>query len=714
MRWAINDPGHVALRRAVRTTLGTAIAVAVALRIMPNSPGVVLAAFGVFALLGFADFGGTLGRRFAALVSTGVAGVVLIAIGALAAGVIWREVVVTFLVTGTLAYIVVLRGAFANAAPALTVVFVVTVMVATSTEQLLPLLQGYALAVVIAIPITLFVFPRRTPAHVRAACVLALRTLAEHERNRLAGHPRDVLALEGALQALRSSYLGNPFRSTGFRRSDRALMSLVGQLQALLTATRRTAEVPTPVSDLPGNTDYIETTIECLDSLADALQGLPATSPTGRPLAHAWASEWDVAVRCLQNSTPDTLEDDLRRIAHAFPDRALGISTVRLSILVRRVLHLPAEEFDTGSHTVPEPPDYVPWTALRTQFTLKSPWLRSALRTGVALAVAAGVVETLGLAHGFWVLLGVIATLRQDSLGTLRTALLAVGGTFAGALVGAGILLTFSGDEPVIVVAFLVMAFLSVLFQGTAPFALAQGVFSLYVVLVFSIVAWPPDLSTATDRVLDIAIGAGISLVTAFLLWPRGVVAGLKANVLEAIDLARLVLEEAFGEFFHGAQYDGRPPDVKQMQAAMARSKEVVEVELGSHDPRQIERAVLWEQLIDDLRALAVTGSLVSAWAGDGRALEDAAPAMVRPIREDVAAVSREWTQVRAILTGDEIPTDPVFDPIVPRTMDAVGAADLNDPEVADRALAAIWAHGWLSLTYGAALAARQPAKSLA
>ncbi len=687
---------------------------AAALWLLPGSPGIVLAAFGVFALLAFADFGGTLGRRFVALISTGIAGVILITVGTLAAGVVWRVVVVTFLVTGTLAYIVVLRGVFANAAPALTVIFVVTVMVATSTDQLPAMLQGYAVAVVIAIPITLFVFPRRTPAHVRAACVLAMRTLAEHERNRLAGHPHDLLALDGALHALRSSYLGNPFRSTGLRRADRALLSLVGNLQALLTATRRTAETPTPVSDLPGNTESIHKTIACLDSIADGLQGDAITEPTGAALAQAWAAEWDVAVQCLQDSTPESLEGDLRRIAHAFPDRALGISAVRLSILVRRFLGLPAETFDTGTHTVPEPPDYQPWAALRTQFTTKSPWMRTALRTGVAMAIAAGVVEILGLAHGFWVLLGVIATLRQDSLGTLRTALLAVGGTFGGALVGAGLLLLFTGDEPGMVVAFLITAFLSVYFQGTAPFALAQGVFSLYVVLVFSIVAWPPDLSTATDRVLDIAIGAGISLATAFLLWPRGVVAGLKANVLDAIDRARLVLQEAFGEFFRGAKYDGRLPDIKQLQAAMARASEVVEVELGSHDPRQIERAGMWERLIDDLRTLAVTGSLVSTWAGDGPALKDVAPALMEPIRQDCEAVSREWALVRSILAGESAAHDLTFDSIVPRTMEAVGSTDLGERAVADRAVAAIWAHGWLWLSFEAALTARQPAEALA
>ena len=698
----------------MRTTLGAGVAVAVALRVMPGSPGIVLAAFGVFAILAFADFGGTWGRRLAALIGTGIAGVILITIGALAGGVIWRVVIVTFVVTGALAYSVVLRGAFANAAPALTVVFVVTIMVTTSTEQLIPMLQGYALAVVIAIPITLFVFPRRTPARVRAACVLALRTLAENERNRLSGQPRDLLALDGALQALRSSYLGNPFRSTGFRRADRALLSLVGNLQALLTAARRTAEASTPLSDLPGNTESIHTTIACLDSLAGGLQGDAITEPSGAAVAQAWAAEWDVAVQCLQDSTPESLEGDLRQIAHVFPDRALGISAVRLSILVRRFLSLPAETFDTGTHTVPEPPDYQPWAALRTQFTTKSPWMRTALRTGVAMAIAAGVVEMLGLAHGFWVLLGVIATLRQDSLGTLRTALLAVGGTFGGALLGAGVLLLFSGDEPVMVVAFVITAFLSVYFQGTAPFALAQGVFSLYVVLVFSVVAWPPDLSTATDRFLDIVVGAVISLATAFLLWPHGVVAGLTKNVLDAIDRARLVLQEAFGEFFHGARYDGRPPDIKQMQAAMARTSEVVEVELGSHDPRQIERAVLWERLIDDLRTLAVTGSLVSTWAGDGPALEDVAPELMDPIRQDCEAVSREWALVRSILAGESAAQDLTFESIVPRTMEVVGAADLNDRAVADRAVAAMWAHGWLWLSFGAALTARQPAKALA
>jgi len=712
MRLSFNDPEHIALRRAVRTTVGVTIAMAAGLRFMPGSPGLVLAAFGTFAILGFADFGGSMGRRLVALLATGIAGLALIAIGIAAATSVVSVVLVTFVVTGGLAYIVVLRGAFANAVPALTVIYVVTVMVGTSTSYLGSMMLGYLLAVGLSIPITLFILPRRTPRHIRDACVTALRTLAAHERRRAAQEPRDLEGIDAAIAKLHHAYLGNPFRSTGIRRSDRALVTLVGQLQGLLVTTRQQAEAPRPLSDLPGTQEFIGEAAQCLDALATALEQPHRANPSAAKLVGGWVDQWDEAVRILHDCPDDQLEKRLRTVAHAFPDRAMAIATIRVAILVRRVLNLPDEEFDTGSHTVPDPPDFVPWKALRTQFTLKSPWMRTALRTGFALAMAAGVVEIVGLAHGFWVLLGVIATLRLDSLNTLRTSLFAVGGTFAGALVGAIILILAGGDEPIVVVLFLVTAFLAVLFQGTISFVVAQAMFSLYVVLTFTIVTWPPDLSTATDRVVDIAVGAAVSLVTAFLLWPRGVLSGLRGNVVNAIEQARDLLHRAMAELIKGGDHGAEAAE-PTMRAAMARSQEVVEVMLGSHSQDAVQRAIHWQQLQDLLRTLSVTGILLSNWSHDRPPLAKTVPPLVAPLEGDEESASREWELVRDVITGEQMPPAKPFAPIVPRAVDRLDDVDLHDVAVADRVVGALWSHGWLELTYASAVAARAPAETL-
>lgn len=711
MRLRINDPGHVGLRRAIRTTVGVTIAMIVGLSLLKGTPGVVLAAFGTFALLGFADFGGPMARRLVALLLTGAAGFGLIGIGVLAAESTWSIVVVTFIVTGAIAYAVVLRGAFANAAPALTVVYVVTVMVSTSPTQLTPMLYGYAIAVLVSIPITLFLLPRRTLAQVRTACAGALRTLADTERRRLNGQPPDAHRLDEAITSLQGSYQGNPFRSTGVRRSDRALIILVGQLETLLVATRSHVTRKTPMSDLPDSAALVTEVADCLEEQARALE-VKGGATSGAALVRRWVGQWDAAVESVMSSTATDREHRLRSVAHAFPDRAMTIATIRLSVLVRRVVGLPDEDFKSDGHTIPDPPDFVPWRALRTQFTLRSPWLRTALRTGAALSIAAAIVEIVGLSHGFWVLLGVIATLRQDGLGTLKTSLLAVVGTFAGALVGALILLLSLTDEPLIAGLFVIAAFVAVYGQSVFPFALAQAVFSLYVVLTFSLVAWPPDISAAADRVLDIAVGAAVSLATAFLLWPRGIATGLARNVYDAIDLACHLLNDAVRQWLNGGPQTDEA-DIYPVRIAMARSAEVVEVLLASHRQRDLERAELWSALLDELRTLVVTGQLVAAWAADRPPMHERTPALVAPLKDDETAASGEWHEVLRILTRGGADDATSYSPFVPRALDHLEPHDVTDRLVADNVVGAIWAHGWLGLTFDAAVAARKPAALL-
>jgi len=709
VRLRFNDPGRVGLHRAVRAAIGTTAALVLALTLLPGTPAGVLASFGSIALLGSADFGGSARRRIISLLATGFAGVVVIAIGGLAAGSVWSIVAVTFVVTGILAFLVALRGTFASACPALTKVYVASAMVTTSLSDVPDLLAGWGIAVAVAVPVTLLILPRRNLAPVRQACIGALRALASAAHNRSQGRVMDPAPIDAARTHLRDSYLGNPFRAAGLSRTDRALQVLVGQLEALLTAMTRGTAYSSPMSVLPDTADLVAASATALDAQARALDSTASAPPRVAPVVDLWVSQWASAVAVLGSDEYGPPPERVRIVHAAFPDRAFAISVVRLGILVRRVLRLVPEDLDETAHSIPQPPLAHPWRDLASQVTLRSPWMRTALRTGVALAVAVLVVELIGLAHGFWVALGVIATLRMDGVATLRTSLLAVAGTFAGALIGYVLLVTEATHPVLMWIALVLVIFLAVYTQATTAYVVGQAAFSLFVIVAFSVINWPPQLKTIDDRFIDIVVGAAISVIVALLMWPRGVAAGLLGNVTDAIRQGCTLLSHAVEDLLYGP---GRvtPAELTEVSAAFTRSREVVEASLASRAPDSATRAQDWEGVIDDIRTLTVSAHLIAEWAGDGPPMAATVPELVAPIQSDLHTACEAWQQtVRRIDGATAEVRTPAPDSIA-ALQGVAGRVDLTSPTIAGRMVSATWTHGWIHMTYRAGLLAPVPA----
>lgn len=708
MQLRIHDPGRVGLHRAVRAAIGTTVSLVLALTLLPGTPAGVLAAFGSMALLGTADFGGSARRRTTSILATGVAGAILIVVGGLAAASVWSIVPVTFVITGSLAFLVALRGTFASACPALTTVYVASAMVAVSFTDIPALLAGWGIAVAVALPVTLLILPRRNLAPVRRACVGALRALAAAAHDRAQGKPMDAAVIDAAHEQLRDSYLGNPFRAAGLNHADRALQVLVGQLEALLSAMTRGSSYSDSMSPLPDTAELVLASADALDAQAGALALVDPSPPRVRPVADLWGDQWSSAVRVLGDDAYGTPAARVQVVSAAFPDRAFAISVIRLGILVRRVLGQPPDELGASEHTIPQPPAAHPWRELASQATLRSPWMRTALRTGVALALATLVVEVIGLAHGFWVVLGVIATLRMDGVSTLRTSLLAVGGTFAGALVGYALLVT-EGTHPVLMwIALVLVIFLAVYTQATTAYVIGQAAFSLFVIVAFSVINWPPQLKTVDERFTDILVGAAISVLVALLMWPRGVAAGLLGNVTEAIRQGCELLTNAVEDFLRGP---GRvtPGELTEMSAAFSRSREVVEVSLSSRSADAIERARAWEGVIDNIRTLTVSGHLIADWSGDGPPVATTVPPLTAPLQADLDGAVSAWKGTIRRIEGETVAA--VVGPDSLTDFQQVAAqVDLTNPAIAGRMVSSIWTHGWIHITYRAGVLAPVPA----
>ena len=702
MALRIHDPGHIALRRGIRAAIGVPLATGLALLLVPNTPGGLIAAFGSLGLIATCDFGGSTRRRLTSLLGAAAVGAVLICIGALAGLTLVSAVLVT-LITGTaLAFSAVLHGSVASGAPAMTVVYVAATTVGVSLDKAWTLLAGWGIAVAVAIPVSLFVLPRRNTAPVRQACARALLTVADAAEARAQGLALDIDALQGAQEDLQKSYLGNPFRASGFNARDRSLIVLVGQVQALLAAFARSRIYAAPACDRPQTRALSHRAAVGLREAAHALSQPDAPPPNGMAVAEGWQEQWNEATEVVADEKVGTVSDRAETVYSMFPDRATAISALRIIILTRRVLGAPAEDYPQSPHVIPEPPVSEGRVELRAQASLGSPWGRLALRTGIGLSLAVLVVYITGLAHGFWVVLGVTAILRFDGLTTLKMAGQAVAGTFIGAALGYLILVLDMNHLAWLWIGLIIATFVAVWAQGAINFVVGQAAFSMFVIIGFSVLSWPPDLATAAQRVQDITIGAIVSVMIALLLWPRGVLRGMTSNVSAAIRASNRLLTEAVGAMVNGADRLDRSV-LSETTGAILRSQEVVDLSLSSSNAGGAAFAYGWQCVIDELRTPTVAGHLLADWASDGPALADIAPALGGCLEKDLAVVTTAWSGVADEVDGQMPQQRPGDPPTLPAISREAAGLDLGARTVSDRVVATIWTHAWLLMSLHAA-----------
>ena len=709
MKLQVHDPGSVALRRGIRAAIGVPIACLLALWLLPASPAALVSAFGSLCLIAICDFGGTPMRKLRLLVGAGLVGGLLVVIGVVASSNLVSAVTVTFVVGALLAFSGVLRGSVAASGAAMTIMYVVAVTLGLPAHEVLKALVGWGVALLVAIPISLFILPRRDLSAVRQACVGAVLAFADAIEARAHGVQPDRQSIDAAQDALRRSYLGNPFRAAGLSHRDRALVGLAGQMQGLLSTAGHGRAYPTPMLDEPITVRLNAGSARVLREAAAALSGNTSLNPSAIEIVGEWRGQWANAMAILGGDTSKPVSQRVRDVDALFPDRAMAVASVRVVILVRRVLGLPDEDYDAGPDlpAIPAPPVASGRDDIRANLTLKSPWTRQALRVGLGLSIAVLVVSLMGLAHGLWVVLGVTSVLRFDSLTTMRTAGYALLGTFGGAALG---YLVLAADTSYVVVLWIVLVavtFLAVWVPVALGFAWGQAAFSLFVIVAFTLMTWPPNLATASQRFEDVVVGALVSIVVALLLWPGGVLSGTIANVADAVRTSTRLLRQAVGSLVVGETVV--PGIVAESGRAMVRSEEVVELSISSTNGAATDYAHQWQEIIDHLRNPNVAGRLLAGWAQGKPPIGSAIPALTEPLMAELDAVTRVWDGVAAEINGAlsrDAPEDPQTLPAIAGVAESL---DLRDSAVTDRLVAAIWGHGWLRMCLSAGRACEVP-----
>jgi uncharacterized membrane protein YccC len=669
-----HDPDLAATRRAGRTAIVMPALFALCTQVLHNGTMASFAAFGSFGMLLLVEFTGPMVQRLRAHVGFAVAWAVLISIGTVVADTPWLAVLVTLVVGFAVLFIGVVSSVLAGASTALLLGFVLPVASPAPYTQLPDRLAGAGLAAAASILAIALLWPRSSTDPLSAPAARVCRTAAAQLRYDASRFARDPDApstkacrsaadeAAEADQALRRVFIRTPYRPTGLSVSSRALVRLVDELTWLsaIVADSAPRADEVPVCD-PDAHAVRRAAAELLDRAADLLEepngDLEALREADERLRAAMDSMVHGSTARLPVHRPsDGSEAQVTAFVGtldvSFRAQELGFATLQVAGNVELVAA--AERRSWPEKVLGREPGALgtPLAAARerAQAHLEphSVWLHNSFRGAVGLGVAVALANVTSVQHAFWVLLGTLSVLRSNALNTGQNALRAVGGTVAGSVLGA-LLLVLIGHHGT-ALWFLLPA--AILVAGIAPavisFAAGQAAFTVVLVVLFNI-GQDPDWHIVFFRVQDIAIGCGVSALVALFFWPRGAGAAMDKALAEAYTDSAAYLAGAV-EYGLNRCSEGRPtgsaPDREGRLAAAAarRLDDAFRSYLAEHGAKPIPLADIVTLVTGVIGLRLAADAVLALWrqAGQGLLESDGARLELLAAAERVAAWYRE------------------------------------------------------------------------
>ena len=701
MALTIRDPGHIGRRRGIRAAIALPVALAVTLNVVDDHTGAVFAALGCAAMLITADFAGTLQRRLRAYLLTGLIVTPVILLGWAASHTVVSAVVTTLVVAFGIAFVSLLRGTFAVGAPAVMLTFVVAITLGGPVEAVPGYLEAWWIAVAVSTIAALTIVPRDVRAPIRKALSDTLARGAAAVRaiwvDGSALHDVDarLAQLRASVERLDSVYDGNPFRPSGATQHDRALTLLVNHVNSAALLLSGTVDPQAQRADLP----QLEGRSKIAADLATALDDV------SRAVLDATAVPSAAALDAARDRHRTSLEMWVLASTQAGVDPHVVGEAVRADHLLRMAALMGEQMVALGREfngAAPEDLEYEPpiprqpLSALMVaHLNVGSPWLRTALRTAIGLSLAVLVVQLTGLAHGFWVLLGVLSVLRYDGAGTRRLAIPAIVGTVIGVLIATVLLFSF-GTHSIVLWAFLPAAvFLAAWAPIAVSFPVGQAAFSGFILIALGIIAWPPNLTTGLIRIEDILIGIVVALVVGLLMWPRGALGALHSEIADGLRASTAYLSlavRALTEFVD-------PRDIAharlEARAASERASDTYDMAIMQRGTGSSE-ALRWASMATATHLVLAIGRILGLLVSDPPILS-AAPSTIPIVAAASAASNLHWSTVsqRMADDADYQPAGGVAGPM--RALEMPEPIDVRDLASARAYVASVWTINWLA-----------------
>jgi uncharacterized membrane protein YccC len=455
-------------------------------------------------------------------------------------------------------------------------------------------------------------------------------------------------------------------------RSARAGMSPVGQgllvqvrgADALFDAIIALAEVREAASQHAGENQLGAEVDRVVPELIGSMKALAVAIAQQHDhldlaaLDQAMAAVSKKALELTQSLPPHAVDEavslDLQSIAGALQRAGARVHAAADTLTQHGERHTVAPPPMLGSPSRPARLQTV-INLLRNNFTLQSLAFCHALRLGLTTTAAVALYAGLGLPHGAWVTLTVVAILKPNFGGTYQQAIQRVSGTVAGSIVGA-----------LLAAAVIKLLFLDLLLipLGILAFSIMAWHYGLGVLFLTSFVlvllntVQPGHWDFAVIRSLDTMIGGLLALLAGYLLWPSWERQRLPAQLARTItaNLAyfRIVMSGYLGQPAERAtlQAQRAQAQVENTNAAAAFQRLLSEP-IVQHGPVAPAYSLVTynQRLYDSITSLAVAQAL-----GNGPRLlpgVDTFSTQVERVLQDLAQALRTGVRPTALPSFD-------------------------------------------------------------
>jgi uncharacterized membrane protein YccC len=593
-----------------------------------NAQMATFTAFGGFASLVVASFGGSRRDKAAAHLGLAVIGSIGLIIGTSVSGVKWLAVLVTIPVAFGIFFAGVAGPNAASGVTAAMFPYVLSVVTRGTVSMIPDRLAGWWLASVVSAVAVLVLSPRSPGDRLRAAAAGSARALAAQLEASVQGtaSTADHGAGQAAKHELLNAFDSTPYRPTGLATPDQALASVV-QLLEWCTALIADATDGHPNLDRAARSDrelFAETAVvlrQTGDLLADqdGSAALPDMDELERRREASAAYH-----RSAADGDYDSTEAAAR---HAFHAQAISIA-VRALVADTLIAARRADPETIAARrrgwfgAPPEGTEAERRTAalhgalgvLVRHASLRSVWFQNSLRGSLALAAAVAVADVSGVQHAFWVVLGTLSVLRTNASSTGSTALRALGGTTVGFVVGAVLMVGIGTSPAALWTALPIAVAVAAYAPGALPFAFGQAAFTIVIVVLFNLLA-PVGWTVGLLRIEDVAIGCAVSLVIGVLFWPRGAASVVGDDLADAFRRGAAYLTQAV-DWALGTRHD--PPDTGTAAVtAGIRLDEALRAFLAEQGAKKLSKQDLWMLVMATMRLRLTAYSLAGLQAAD-------------------------------------------------------------------------------------------------
>jgi uncharacterized membrane protein YccC len=689
-RWSVP-----AALRALRAVLVIPPLFALTYKGIGNPQMATFTAFGGFASLVVASFGGSRRDKITAHFGLAVIGSIALIIGTSVTGIKWLAVLVTIPVAFGIFFAGVAGPNAASGVTAALFPYVLSVATPGTVSTIPDRLAGWWLASVVSAVAVLVLSPRSPGDRLRTAAADSARALAAHLEASVQGtaSTADHDACLAAKHALLDAFASTPYRPTGLATADQALASVV-QLLEWCTALIADATEGHPNLDraAPSDRELFAGTAAVLRQTGDLLAGQDGTAALPDVDELQRRREASAAYhRSEARNAGGDYDSTEAGAQHAFHAQAISIAVQALVadtlIATRRADPETIAARRRGWFGAPPEGTEAERRAaalhgavgvLVRHASIRSVWFQNSLRGSLALAAAVAVADVSGVQHGFWVVLGTLSVLRTNAASTGSTALRALGGTAVGFVIGA-LLMVGIGTRPAALWAALPIAIAVAAYApGALPFAFGQAAFTIVIVVLFNLLA-PVGWTVGLLRIEDVAIGCAVSLVIGVLFWPRGAASVVGDDLADAFRRGAAYLTQAV-DWALGTRRD--PPDTGTAAVtAGIRLDEALRAFLVEQGAKQLSKQDLWMLVMATMRLRLTAYSLAGLQAPERARRhhhDQRGMAYARRILAEAAAELTAFYERVAVLVGRPVAHEVLMPVTVPAFTGLNGNGDVG------------------------------------